>query len=148
MSAVATDRLERLVVLADTIIDAALPSCGALFAGWRQMDRPRDPAGNATLALHVLRELRGGAHLMAVQAAGLSPQGAILSFTADQIRGGPAGAERFGWKAPHPEPDVAARAKAEVMTTVICTPAFAALADNERAELVDLVLEARAQLEA
>ena len=53
----------------------------------------------------VLRELRGGAHLSAIQAAGLTPQGAIVSFTADDIRGGPNGAERFGWPAPHPEPD-------------------------------------------
>ena len=141
-------RIERLIDLSDKVIAGALPICGAIFAGWRGLDRPDDPAGNATFALQILREMRGGAHLSAIQSAGLSPQHAILSFTADPIRGSAAGAERFGWQAPHPAPDEAARARAETMTTNVCMHAYEALDEGERGEFIELVLEARAQFEA
>ncbi len=139
-------RLERLRELANRIAAATPASVGALFAGWRALPQPEDPAGGVTIALDVLREMRGGAHLAAVHAAGLTPHRAIISFTADQIRGGTAGSERFGWPAPHPEPDEARRARAEEITTLICAPGFGALDPSERAEFIDLVLEARARL--
>ena len=147
LAAVDPARLARLQVLANRVAEATPASVGALFAGWRTIPQPDDPAGGATVALNVLREMRGGAHLAAVHAAGLTPHHAVVSFTADPIRGGAAGAERFGWPAPHPEPDEAARARAEEFTTVICAPSFAALDPAERTEFVDLVLEARAQLD-
>jgi hypothetical protein len=141
-------QLERLVSLADRVSDQALPSCGALFAGWRQLDRPADPAGSATMVMQILREMRGGAHLSAIQAAGLTPQSAIVSFGAtDPIRGGVSGAERFGWTAPHPAPDEVARAGAEQMTTAVASRGFEALDDAERGELVELVLLARSTFE-
>lgn len=139
-------RLSRLQELANRVAAATPASVGVLFAGWRTIPQPDDPAGGVTVALNVLREMRGGAHLAAVHAAGLTPHHAVISFTADTIRGGAAGAERFGWSAPHPEPDEAARARAEELTTVICAPSFAALEPAERSEFIDLVLEARAQL--
>ena len=129
------------------MIGSALPSCGALFAGWRSIERPSDPAGRATVVLQILRELRGGAHLSAIQAAGLTPHSAILSFTADSTRGGTAGAERFGWVAPHPQPDEAAKATAEVGTTAACVHAYEALTSSERTEFVELVLVARASFD-
>jgi hypothetical protein len=135
--------LERIAELGYRVADASLPSCGALFAGWRALDRPDDPAGNATHALQVLREMRGGAHLSAVAAAGLTPHHAIISFTADPVRGGVRGAERFGWTAPHPEPDEAAKARAEEMTTIAACGGFEALSEAERSEFVELVLAAR-----
>jgi hypothetical protein len=138
--------LRRLAELSNRVVAAALPICGVLFAGWRVMPAPADPAGAATHALQVLREMRGGAHLSAIQAAGLTPQQAVISFVADPVRGGSAGAERFGWKAPHPEPDEEARAQAEVGTTNVCRHAFEALPDGERGELIELVLAARSAI--
>ena len=137
-------KLERLTELADRVADAALPSTGALFAGWRTMPRPDDPAGAATLALQVLRELRGGAHLAAVHAVGLGPHAAIMSVD-DPVRGGVAGAARFGWSEPHPDPDPTRRSEAEVLTSRAVAPAFAALGDDG-GEFVDLVGEAYACL--
>ena len=144
---VPTPDLERMAELAYRVADASLPSCGALFAGWRALDRPDDPAGNATHALQVLREMRGGAHLSAIAAAGLTPHHAIISFTADPIRGGANGAERFGWTAPHPEPDEPAKARAEEMTTIAACGGFEALSALERTEFVELVLAARAAID-
>lgn len=138
--------LDRLGQLSQRVAAAALPSVGAIFAGWRAIDPPSDPAGRATVVLNVLREMRGGAHLSAVHAVGLDPHGAILSAD-DPVRGGPAGAERFGWPEPHPEPDRERRAAAEAMTTTICAPAFEALDPAERSELIELVRAARACLD-
>jgi hypothetical protein len=137
--------LTRLADLARTVADAALPSIGVLFAGWRALPRPTDPAADAALALNVLRELRGGAHLSAVNAVGLGPHGAIMSAP-DPVRGGLAGAERFGWPAPHPEPDHQARTRAESLTDDICRPAFDVLDQAERADLVQLVELARSTI--
>lgn len=139
--------LERLTELCDKVAAAALPSSGMLFTGWRALERTGDPAADATVALNVLRELRGGAHLSAVHAAGLEPHGAIMSAD-DQVRGGPAGAERFGWLTPHPEPDKPRRAEAERLTSEICRPAYDVLSQTERSEFVALVKRARASFEA
>ncbi len=139
--------LDRLATLCDKVAAAALPSCGLLFAGWRALDRSNDPASNVTVALNVLRELRGGAHLSAVQAVGIGPVGAIMAAD-DPVRGGPAGAERFGWTPPYPAPDHQRRAEAERLTSEICRPAYEALDDGERSEFVALVQRARASVEA
>ncbi|MGH1492456.1 MAG: SCO6745 family protein [Acidimicrobiales bacterium] len=146
LASMSDEELNELTALCDKIAAAALPSTGALFAGWRTLPRPGDPAGDATVALNMMRELRGGAHLSAVHAAGLGPHGAIMSVD-DPVRGGPAGAERFGWTAPHPEPDTASRAEAERLTSDICRPAFAALDNAERHRFVALVTQARAALD-
>lgn len=138
--------LRRLTALCDKVAAAALPSSGPLFAGWRALARPDDPAGAATIALNVLRELRGGAHLSAVHAVGLGPHRAIVAAD-DPVRGGQAGAERFGWPGPHPAPDTARRAEAEAMTTTACIDAYRALTPGERTEFVDLVLRARAAID-
>ncbi len=146
-ASVAESDLTRLIELAERVAEAALPSVGPLFTGWRDLDRPDDPAGRATVVLNVLREMRGGAHLQAIQAAGLSPHGALMSFVDDPIRGGVNGAERFGWVAPHPDPDVAARAEAERMTTVICEPAYSVLDEDEGREFMALIGEVRSCLD-
>lgn len=147
LAGIDTVRLERLAELADRVAAKALPCTGLIFTGWRRLPRPDDPAGRATVVLNVLRELRGGAHLSAIQAAGLTPQHAVISFVADTIRGGPNGAERFGWKAPHPEPDVEARTRAEGYTTAACLHAYEALDGSEADEFIELVLEARAAMD-
>lgn len=139
--------LARCAELVHTVTSAALPSLGVLFAAWRTIPVPADPAGAATVELQVLREMRGGAHLSAATVVGLGPHGVIMSFIADQIRGGAGGAERFGWEPPHPEPDVEARGRAEALTTAACVPAFEALSAAERGELVDLVLLLRSTID-
>lgn len=139
------DRVARLALLARKVVDHADVSIGALFAGSKLMPLPGDSAGDATITLNVLRELRGGAHLSAAHAAGLGPHRTIMS-TDDPIRGGVSWAEGFGWTAPHPEPDSTARAQVEEMTTRICAPTYECLDDQERAEFVELVTEARSML--
>ena len=139
--------LTHLADLAERMAGTADASTGALFAGWRALESPTDPAGRATVALQVLREMRGGAHLSAVQAAGLTPLAAIVS-TDDPVRGGAAGAERFGWvdrELPTPDPET--RAAAEVITDRICAPAYSALSENDRARFVDLVAAVRAAVD-
>ncbi len=138
-----TDELTELVSLAERIASAANPSVGILFAGWRNLPLPGDPPGAATVVLNVLRELRGGAHLSAVQAAGIGPVGAIISAD-DQVRGGPAGAARFGWPEPHPDPDTERRRIAEDLTDAICLPAYETLSEAEGARFVELVTAIRA----
>lgn len=146
LAGVAERDLQRLTALCDRVAEAANPSIGALFAGWRTLERPDDPAAAATIALNVLRELRGGAHLIAVHAVGIGPHGAIMAAP-DPVRGGAAGAERFGWAEPHPEVDHDRRAEAETITTRICAPAFASLGNADGQELVELITVARAALD-
>lgn len=138
--------LSRLADLCHKVAAAALPSSGVLFTGWRALPRPGDPAADAAVAINILRELRGGAHLSAVHAVGIGPHGAIMSVD-DPVRGGTAGAERFGWAGPHPEADADRRAQAETLTTEACRPAFDALAGDERTDFIRLVTAARATVQ-
>ena len=144
LTAVPEDRLARLTQLSRAVADAALPCSGALFAGWRAMPAPDDPPAAAALALHVLRELRGGAHITAILASGMTPLDAAMS--APPPRGGAAWAADLGWPEPYPDPAGLAgrRAAAEELTTRLVAPAYEALGPDERAEFVDLVVEARA----
>lgn len=135
--------LAELDALTAAVIDAALPSTGAIFAAWRHLPLPDDLLGRVTVRLNVVRELRGGAHLSAVHAAGLGPLGSILS-TDDPVRGGPTWAATFGWVEPYPAPDHDARRQAEELTDAICVPAYAGLSSDEGARFVDLVTAVRA----
>jgi len=140
-------RLERLDALARAVADAAPAVTGALFAGWRAMPRPADAAARVALSMHVLRELRGGAHLSAIQASGLSPVGSIMASPAP--RGGADWAGALGWSEPYP--DAAglgeARQAAEALTSKICAPAYEVLDPIERADFVELVATARAAID-
>ncbi len=139
--------LVELAELCTAVSGAATPSVGALFAGWRELAMPEDPAGAATIALNVVRELRGGAYLAAVHATGMGPLGAIIS-TDDPIRGGSSWATTFGWSAPWPEPDSEARSSAEEITNQIVASVIAdALDGPERSRLVELVGAARAGMD-
>jgi hypothetical protein len=133
------ETLVELTSLAQRIAAAALPTTGALFAGWRAMPVPDDPGAAAALTLHVLRELRGGAHITAVTATGLTPLGAAMS--ASPPRGGADWARDLGWSEPYPDAESLAglRQETEALTSRIARPAYEALAENERAHFVDLV---------
>jgi hypothetical protein len=89
--------------------------------------------------IHSLRELRGGAHLAATTAAGLTPLQAILT------NDGPGQAGFFGWKGEFPDVaelkplhDAAEHATDKIKAVVY----ERALSPAERREFVDLVVEA------
>ena len=126
-------RLAELLLHAAAAADVAgLP----LFAGWRALvvrDPPPDDPALLALALQVMREHRGGSHLLAVVSLGVPPLQALVSG-----RYGPDNARFFGWPEPWPDPEAgrAAMAEAERLTDRLVQPAYAALPEAERAELV------------
>ncbi|MFC6010386.1 SCO6745 family protein [Nocardia lasii] len=138
------DRADRLAELLKRVVDAA-PSAGLpLFAGWRAMPLPDDGPGAALQLTHVLRELRGGLHLLAVLATGLTPLQAIL-VAGSPIFDGPNHARHLGWPEPF-EPltdDITARWNAaEKLTEELTAPCFEVLDETEREELSELMREA------
>jgi hypothetical protein len=125
----------RLADLLTTALDSAEVIGLPLFAGWRAVLHQHAgaaPPARLALALQTAREHRGGSHLVAVAAAGVSPLQAVMSG-----RYGATNAEFFGWPQPWPDPEEAreAMAEAERVTDALVRPAFAALGDDERAEL-------------
>jgi hypothetical protein len=135
-----TKGLERLAELGEKVIDAAEPAALALFTGWRAEPLPDDGPGRAYQVLHVLREFRGSAHLVAVLAAGLTP------FQAHAAKHGAEGAKQFGWKTEIV--DIAGTAeriaRAEDLTDELVAPAFASLNSTESDEFIALVDAAHA----
>jgi len=124
---------ERLVVAADAV---AMP----LFAATRAMPMPDGgPGARAAVLVHLMREHRAGALLIAVRACGLSPVEALIA--------GPEGEEEalaFGWRPPFPArmPLLRRYSYAEAMAHRIAGQAFAALTGPERSDLVRLLQQA------
>ncbi len=143
------DRLDRLDQLARRVVDAADPSLGSVFAGWRAMPAPVSAAGRVALTMHVLRELRGAAHIVAVNASGITPLHAILSSLAPAPRTGAPWAAHLGWSGPFPDPAafLTARARSEELTNEILVPSFSCLDQTELAELADLCTSIRAAID-
>lgn len=135
-----------LNLLAERIIAAAPVAGLPLFAGWRAMPIADDTKGGTCQRLNVLRELRGGAHLIAVVASGLTPFEAVLA------KGGVANAQLFAYPEPYPDVEeltarvTGAMEAAEQLTDRLVAPAFATLDDSERVRFVDLVHATRAAL--
>jgi hypothetical protein len=114
----------------------------ALFAGWRNQPLPADPAGRAYFLMHVLRELRGGVHLLAVVATGLDPRAAVFAS------GGADEAARFGWAGPYDDLVGVTKKAAEDLTDEILTRLYGAvLSADEVAELAGLVAPMRAHFD-
>lgn len=135
-------RMARLDVLGREIADAADGSIGVLFAGWRAQPQPEDVNARVALTLHVLRELRGGAHIIAVNACGITPLEAVLASPAPPPRSGPVWAEHLGWSGPFPDASTArdARADSERLTSRMLVPIYCSIGDvalDEFAELVE-----------
>ena len=111
--------------LVDGIEGSAIP----LFVGWRNATRCRRPprAGRPS-SMQMLREWRGGLHLVATTARRPHPLEAILTNE------GEGQAKFFGWSEPFP--DVAAiKAKhdeAEEMTDRLCAPTLAGALDASK----------------
>ncbi|MBI1378805.1 MAG: hypothetical protein GC157_15200 [Frankiales bacterium] len=141
----------RLAELLATVVDGLDVAGLPLFAGWRAVPLPDDDLGRAAQLMHVLREHRGGLHLVAVIATGLTPLQAILAGpgaaalqNALQGGGGSGNAAFYGWEEPFEDASahVAARADAESLTDRLVAPAYDALGHDERVELLDLLRSA------
>ncbi|GAA2425309.1 helix-turn-helix domain-containing protein [Streptomyces macrosporus] len=129
------DTLDTIDVLGRRIVDAAPAALGALFTGWRRLPVPDSLPGRAALTIHLVRELRGAAHIAAILACGLTPLDAILAATHEPPRTGPGYAERMGYKGPFRDPDEVReqRIEAEKLTASIIVPYFSTLAPEELA---------------
>lgn len=132
------DETGRLADLAMKVVSAASAVGRPLFAGWRSRPLPDDDAGRAALAIHLLREWRGGAHVAALATSGIDPHAAVLR------RDGAQGGAFYGWsgKADAAVSDTDLEA-AEHLTDVQCAPVFERVLDlDQRSELAYLVGEA------
>jgi hypothetical protein len=134
-------RMARLDALGRRIIDAAPGALGPMFAGWRAMPPAVDVGGRVALTGHVLREMRGAAHIIAIQACGLTPLEAILASPAAPPRSGPEWATRMGFTGPFRDPDEvrAQRIEAEALTSRIMARYVGALDADELAEFAELI---------
>jgi hypothetical protein len=99
--------------LVDNLEGSGIP----LFAGWRNAARSDDDAGRMAQLMQILREWRGGLHLVATTAVGLTPLEAILTNE------GEGQAKFFGWSAPFPDCSAIKHksAEAEAITDELCT---------------------------
>jgi hypothetical protein len=120
--------LDDIVAITEEMVDGLEGSAIPLFAGWRNATRCGTPAGRAAQLMQILREWRGGLHLVATTAVGLSPLEAILTNE------GPGQAKFFGWSEPFAD-FTAIKAKhdeAEEMTDRLCASALAEALDSAR----------------
>jgi hypothetical protein len=108
--------LDGIVAVTEELVGGLEGSAIPVFVGWRDAERCDSTAGRAAQLMQILREWRGGLHLVSTTAAGLSPLEAILTNE------GEGQAKFFGW--PEPFPDITAiKAKhdeAEAMTDRLC----------------------------
>ncbi|WP_336208866.1 SCO6745 family protein [Nonomuraea sp. LPB2021202275-12-8] len=129
--------LERLAHLTERVVRAAEPTGRPLFAAWRSHAVPAgDPADRVALALLRLREHRGGSHLIAVLACGLSPLTAILAGP------GTGKAAANGWRPPWPALPPSAEAaldRAGRLTDELAAAPYASLTSAELVELTGLL---------
>ncbi|MGI5219761.1 SCO6745 family protein [Nocardia sp. CA-290969] len=142
----AFEEAPRLAELLEAVAAAADPAGVPLFAGWRAMPLPADPGARVMQLAHVLRELRGGLHLLAVRASGITPLQAVL-ISGSPLNDGPGQARWYGWPEPFEEITDEVRAawkQAEAVTDQLIAPAFAVLDDAAAADLVRLVAAAHA----
>ena len=126
----------RLAELQGRVNAAASADLGPLFAGWRQVPEPdatADPRALALQRLNVARELRFAVHAAAVKRAGISAPEAMAVKS-------PHMAGLFGWsELPDVNDELRKRwEEAEAETNRGLAPAYAALDEGERSELVSL----------
>ncbi len=132
----------RVAELAEKVALGADATALPLFAGWRRQPLPDDLAGRAYFLMHVLREMRGGAHVVAVVASGLAPRDAVLAG------GGADMAKLFGWPEPYIDPAGIDKQPAESLTDTIVSRLYSSvLSKDEVAELAVLVSAMREQFD-
>jgi hypothetical protein len=126
----------RIAELAARVAAAADATGKPIFAAWRDQPVPQDAPAAAAFHLNSLRELRGAAHLNALEAEGIPALEALV------YKSGPEFAMMFGHPAPLPEVTEELQARwevAEAATNAEVAPAFAVLTEDEREELVELL---------
>jgi hypothetical protein len=138
-------KMQRLDELGRAVADAADGSLGAVFAGWRAMPPPANVGARVALTVNVLREMRGGAHIMAVHACGITPLDAVLASPAAPPRSGPPWAEHLHWPGPFRDPSdvLDARLRAEQLTSEILHPIYGSLGPDRMDEFADLIESTR-----
>jgi hypothetical protein len=124
----AVDGLNDIVAVSQALVDGVEGSALPLFAGWRDAARSDSAAGRAAQLMQMLREWRGGLHLVATTAVGLSPLEAILTNE------GVGQAKLFGWPEPFPDitPIKAKHDEAEEITDRLCAGSLAQALDAGR----------------
>lgn len=125
----------RLIELGERVIAAVDATALPLFAGWRAEPSASGPGRLAQL-IHLFREWRGGLHLVAIRAAGLTPLAAILTSDGEQL------ARFFGWRGELPDWSAVKplRDVAEETTNRLVAVTYEhALSAAERAEFAALV---------
>ena len=120
--------LEEIVAVTEELVNGLEGSALPLFVGWRDAPRSDSSAGRAAQLMQILREWRGGIHLVATTAVGLSPLEAILTNE------GPGQAKFFGWQEPFPDfgPIKERHLEAEDITDRLCASALADALDEAR----------------
>jgi len=137
------DGVDRLASLAEQLVSGTEVSGLPLFAGWRAEPLVDDAPGRAMQLIHVLREWRGGLHLVATTAAGLSPLEAILTNE------GEGQARFFGWQGDLPDcSHLKSRYDdAQQRTNTLSAAVYErSLTDAERGELAELMQRAEAAI--
>lgn len=131
----------RLCELAERVANAAEGAGLPLFCGWRAEPLPEGGPGRLVQVLQVLRELRGGMHLVATTAVGLTPLEAVLTNEGE-------GKAKFcGWQGDFPDCTALKPrlAEAEEITDRLSAAVYErALSPSERAEFAGLVAKAGA----
>jgi hypothetical protein len=122
------DGVREIVAVTEELVDGLEGSAIPLFVGWRDAARAESSAGRAAQLMQILREWRGGIHLVATTAVGLSPLEAILTNE------GPGQAKFFGWQEPFPEFESIKdkHDEAESITDRLCASALADALSGER----------------
>ena len=115
------DGLEDAVAVSEDAVTGLEGSAIPVFVGWRDTPRSETAAGRGAQLMQMLREWRGGLHLVATTAVGLSPLEAILTNE------GAGQAKFFGWNEPFPDVTVlkTKHDEAEAMTDRLCAATLA-----------------------
>ena len=115
------DGLDEKVAVSEEAVNGLEGSAIPLFVGWRQAPKSGTPGGRAAQLMQMLREWRGGLHLVATTAVGLSPLEAILTNE------GEGQAKFFGWSEPFADVGAikAKHDEAEAMTDRLCAASLA-----------------------
>ena len=133
---------DRLAELLEAVAGNADMIGAPLAAGWRAMPLPNDGRARAIQLAHVLRELRGGLHLVAVLSCGLTPLEAVLTNRSTLTADSEGNARYFGWPEPYSQPaDIVRkrRADAEDLTDALVAPAFRVMSEAEAEEFISLL---------
>ena len=117
-----------IVAVTETLVDGLEGAGLPLFTGWRAAPRAQDDAGRAAQLMQILREWRGGLHLVATTAVGLTPQEAILTNE------GEGQAKFFGWSEPFPDcADIRFKHdEVEALTDQLSVASFSRALDRDR----------------